>query len=136
MTITAEREATIRYSLWDYAKNTWGGYNLYTGPFDVNVTADQDVRIEAYAGPIILDRRSEVRYAVRPTGKPTVKYVNTPIDDGVRRYFYDSIDLTVEAPEGYEVWYLERYDPYESSDGIVGTKVENGKVTITDSGVR
>ena len=39
----------------------------------------------------------------------------------------------MEAPEGYEVWYLERYEPYESDGKIVGTKVENGKVTITDN---
>ena len=133
VTITAEREANIWYSLWDYTKNTWGGNNRYTGPFDVTVTADQDVRIEAYAGAPILDRRSEVRYAVRPTGKPTVKYGDKDIGDNVGRYFYGSIDLTVEAPEGYEVWYLERYEPYESDGKIVGTKVENGKVTITDN---
>ena len=131
VTITAERGATIRYSLWDYAKNTWGGYNLYTGPFDVNVTADQDVRIEAYAGAPILNRRSEVRYAVRPTGKPTVKYGDMVVSDGNRQYFYDSIVLTVEAPEGYEVWYRVGEQPSESN---MGTKVENGKVTITDSG--
>jgi len=132
--ITAEREANIWYSLWDYTKNTWGGYKRYTGPFDVTVTPEQDVRIEAYAGAPILNRRSEVRYAVRPTGKPTVKYGKTDVGDDVRRYFYDSIDLTVVAPEGYEVWYLADREPYESSDGIVGTKVENGKVTITDCG--
>ena len=129
--ITAERGATIRYCLWDYAKNKWGGYNLYTGPFDVNVTADQDVRIEAYAGAPILNRRSEVRYAVRPTGKPTVKYGDMVVSDGNRQYFYDSIVLTVEATEGYEVWYRVDEQPSESN---MGTKVENGKVTITDSG--
>ena len=134
VTITAERGANIWYSLWDYTKNKWGGYKSYTGPFDVTVTADQDVRIEAYAGAPILDRRSEVRYAVRPTGVPEVKYGETPIDDGIMRYFYGSIELTVEALEGYEVWYNKNYAPYESDDGIVGTKVENGKVTITDSG--
>ena len=132
VTITAEREATIRYSLWDYAKNTWGGYSLYNGPFDVTVTADQDVRIEAYAGAPILNRRSEVRYAVRPTDVPTVKHGDTVVSDGIRRYFYGSIDLTVEAPEGYEVWYLEGYQPYESGGVLYGTPVENGKVTITD----
>lgn len=134
--ITAERGAAIWYQQWDYTKNTWGGYIRYTEPFDVTVTADQDVRIAAYAGAPILDRRSEVRYAVRPTGTPTVKYGDTVVSDGNRRYFYDSIDLTVEAPEGYEVWYLEGYEPYESSDGgIVGTKLgKDGKVTITDSG--
>ena len=136
VTITAERDATIRYCLWDYAKNTWGGYNLYTGPFDVTVTAAQDVRIEAYAGAPILDRRSEVRYALRPTAVPTVKHGDTVVSDGNRRYFYGSIDLTVEAPEGYEVWYLEGYEPYESDGVLHGTKVENGKVTITDSGSR
>ena len=134
--ITAERGATIRYCLWDYAKNKWGPYIDYNGPFDVTVTADQDVRIEAYAGAPILNRRSEVRYALRPTGVPTVKHGDTVVSDGPRRYFYGSIDLTVEAPEGYEVWYLERYQPYESNGEIVGTKVENGKVTVTDIGSR
>ena len=130
--ITAERGAAIWYQQWDYTKNTWGGYIRYTEPFDVTVTADQDVRIAAYAGAPILDRRSEVRYALRPTGKPTVKYGETPIDDGIGRYFYDSIDLTVEAPEGYEVWYRVGEQPSESE---MGTKVmEGGKVTITDSG--
>ena len=132
VTITAEREAPIKYCLWDYAKNKWGPYNDYTGPFDVTVTAAQDVRIEAYAGAPVLNRRSEVRYALRPTGVPTVKHGDTVVSDGIGRYFYGSIDLTVEAPEGYEVWYLERYQPYESDGVIVGTKVENGKVTVTD----
>ena len=132
VTITAERGAAIWYQQWDYTKNTWGGYIRYTEPFDVTVTADQDVRIAAYAGAPILDRRSEVRYAVRPTGKPTVKYGDTVVSDGNRRYFYDSIDLTVEAPDGYEVWYRVGEQPSESN---MGTKVmENGKVTITDSG--
>lgn len=132
--ITAERGAPIKYSLWDYTKNKWGSLQNYNGTFDVNVTADQDVRIEVYAGPLILDSRSEVRYALQPTGTPRVKYGDTVVSDGNRRYFYDSIDLTVEVPEGYEVWYRVSQPPYESSDGIVGTKVENGKVTITDSG--
>ena len=131
VTITAERGAPIKYRLWDYTKNKWGGYNLYNGPFDVTVTADQDVRIEAYAGAPILNRRSEVHYAVRPTGKPMVKYGDKEIGDSVRRYFYGSIDLTVEVPEGYEVWYRVDYQPSESE---MGTKVENGKVTVTDSG--
>ena len=129
--ITAERNATIRYRLWDYTKNQWGTLNSYTGPFDVTVTTAQDVRIKAYAGPIIKEITSEVRYAVRPTGKPTVKYGDTVVSDGNRRYFYDSIDLTVEAPDGYEVWYRVGEQPSESN---MGTKVENGKVTITDSG--
>ena len=133
--ITAERNATIRYRLWDYTKNQWGSLQNYNGPFDVNVTTAQDVRIKAYAGPITKEITSEVRYAVRPTDKPTVKYGDTVVSDGNRRYFYDSIELTVEAPEGYEVYYRVSQQPYESSsDGIVGTKVENGKVTITDSG--
>ena len=129
--ITAERGAAIRYRLWDYTKNQWGTLNSYTGPFDVTVTTAQDVRIKAYAGPITKEITSEVRYAVRPTGKPTVKYGDTVVSDGNRRYFYDSIDLTVEAPEGYEVWYRVGEQPSESN---MGTKVENGKVTITDSG--
>ena len=133
VTITAERNARIRYCLWDYAKNKWGGYIDYNEPFDVPVTADRDVRIEAYAGAPALNRRSEVRYALQPTGVPTVKHGDTVVSDGIRRYFYGSIDLTVEAPEGYEVWYLEGYQPYESDGEIVGTKVKNGsEVTITD----
>ncbi len=133
VTITAERGAPIKYCQWDYAKNRWGGCIDYTGPFDVPVTADRDVRIEAYAGAPMLNRRSEVRYALQPTDVPTVKHGDTVVSGGIRRYFYGSIDLTVEAPEGYEVWYLEGYKPYESDGVLYGTKVEeNGKVTITD----
>ena len=133
VTITAERGATIKYRRWDYDKNKWGGYIDYNEPFDVTVTADRDVRIKAYAGPTIKEITSEVRYAVRPTDVPTVKHGDTVVSDGIRRYFYGSIDLTVEAPEGYEVWYLEGYKPYESDGVLYGTKVENGgKVTITD----
>ena len=131
VTITAERNATIRYRLWDYAKNKWGSLQSYNDPFPVEVTADQDVRIEAYAGPIAKEITSEVRYALQPTGKPTVKHGDTVVSDGNRQYFYGSIDLTVEALEGYEVWYRVDEQPSESN---MGTKVENGKVTITDSG--
>ena len=131
VTITAERGAPIKYCLWDYDKNKWGKLNDYSGPFEVEVTAAQDVRIEAYAGPIIKEITSEVRYALQPTGKPTVKHGDTVVSDGNRQYFYGSIDLTVEAPEGYEVWYRVDEQPSESN---MGTKVENGKVTITDSG--
>lgn len=103
------------------------------------VTADQDVRIEAYAGPIPLDRRSEVRYALQPTGVPTVKYGDTVLSTTdanlPNRYFYGSIELTVEAPDGYEVWYNNNHAPYEDSNGIHGTKVgEDGKVTLNYSG--
>ena len=99
--ITAERNQPIKYRQWDYTKNKWGTLTDYYGPFEVNVTADQDVRIKAYAGSITKEITSEVRYAMQPTGKPTVKYGNTVVSDGNRRYFCDSIDLTVEAPEGY-----------------------------------
>ena len=130
--ITAERNQPIKYRQWDYTKNKWGSLQEYKGPFEVTVTPEQDERIEAYAGPITLDRRSEVRYAVRPTDVPTVKYGDTVVSDGIGRYFYGSIDLTVEAPEGYEVWYRVDEQPSESN---MGNKVENGgKVTITDSG--
>ena len=131
VTITAERNQPIKYRQWDYTKNQWGTLNSYTDPFDVNVTTAQDVRIKAYAGPIIKEITSEVRYAVRPTGVPTVKHGDTVVSDGIGRYFYGSIDLTVEAPEGYEVWYLVGDRPSESN---MGTEVKNGKVTITDSG--
>ena len=137
--ITAERNQPIKYRQWDYTKNQWGTLQKYNGPFDVTVTAAQDVRIEAYAGPIPLDRRSEVRYAMRPTGVPTVKYGDTVLSTTdaylPNHYFYGSIELTVEATDGYEVWYDKTYAPYETNNGIEGTKVgEDGKVTITDSG--
>ena len=134
--ITAERGAPIKYCLWDYTKNTWGGYIPYTEPFNVTVTSEQDVRIKAYAGPTIKNITSEVRYALRPTGVPTVKYGDTVLSTTdanlPNRYFYDSIELTVEVPEGYEVWYLVGDRPSESN---MGNKVgKDGKVTITDSG--
>ena len=136
--ITAERGAKILYSRWDYAKNKWGSLQEYKGPFEVTVTPEQDVRIEAYAGPITLDRRSEVRYAVRPTGVPTVKYGDTVIStteaNRPNHYFYGSIELTVEAPEGYEVWYNNNQAPYETSDGINGIMVNGGKVALDYSG--
>lgn len=137
--ITAERNQPIKYRQWDYTKNRWGTLTIYDGPFDVTVTAAQDVRIEAYAGPIPLDRRSEVRYAVRPSGVPTVKYGDTVLSTTdanlPNRYFYGSIELTVEAPDGYEVWYNNNQAPYEDSNGIHGTKVgEDGKVTLDYSG--
>ena len=137
--ITAERNQPIKYRQWDYTKNRWGTLTIYDGPFDVTVTAAQDVRIEAYAGPIPLDRRSEVRYAVRPSGVPTVKYgdtvLNTTDANLPNRYFYGSIELTVEAPDGYEVWYNNNQAPYEDSNGIHGIKVgEDGKVTLDYSG--
>ena len=136
--ITAERNATIRYRLWDCAKNQWGSLQDYTDPFDVTVTADQDVRIEAYAGPITKEITSEVRYALRPTGVPTVKYgdqvLSTTEANLPNRYFYGSIELTVEAPEGYEVWYNNNQAPYETSGGINGIEVKDGKVTLNYSG--
>lgn len=50
------------------------------------------------------------------------------------RYFYGSIELTVEAPEGYEVWYNNNQAPYETSDGINGIMVKDGKVALDYSG--
>ena len=139
VTITAERNQPIKYCQWDYTKNKWGSLQDYTSPFEVTVTPEQDVRIEAYAGPFILNRRSEVRYAVQPTGVPEVKYGDTVLSTtGANRpnhYFYGSIELTVEAPDGYEVWYNNNQAPYEDSNGIHGTKVgEDGKVTLDYSG--
>lgn len=136
--ITAERNAPIKYCLWDYDKNNWGTLNDYSEPFDVKVTSAQDVRIKAYAGHTIKDITSEVRYAVRPTGVPTVKYGDTVLSTTdaylPNRYFYGSIELTVEAPEGYEVWYDKTYAPYEISGGIHGIPVEGGKVTLNYDG--
>ena len=93
------------------------------------------MRIEAYAGSSALGIKSEAYYSVRPTGVPTVKYgdkeISTTDANLPNRYFYGSIELTVEAPDGYEVWYLVGDRPSESN---MGNKVQNGKVTITDSG--
>lgn len=131
VTITVERNKHIEYRVWNSSTNKWTSLQRYTGPIDVNVSVSNDVRIEAYAGSSLYGIKSEAYYAVRPTGTPTVKYGETNVGDGVGRYFYDSIELTVEAPEGYEVWYLVGDRPSESN---MGNKVENGKVSITDSG--
>ncbi len=137
--ITAERNQPIKYRQWDYDKNQWGTLISYDGPFDVTVTTAQDVRIKAYAGPITKEITSEVRYAMRPTGVPTVKYGDTVLSTTdaylPNHYFYGSIELTVEAPDGYEVWYNNNHAPYETNNGIEGFKVEEGgKVTLDYSG--
>ena len=137
--ITAERNQPIKYRQWDYTKNKWGTLQDYTHPFDVTVTTAQDVRIKAYAGPITKEITSEVRYALRPTGVPTVKYgkevLSTTDAYLPNHYFYGSIELTVEAPDGYEVWYNNNHAPYETNNGIEGIKVqEGGKVTLDYSG--
>ena len=141
VTIAAERSQPIKYRLWDYDKNNWGAYKDYKEPFDVEVTSAQDVRIKAYAGPTIKDITSEVRYALRPTGVPEVKYGNEVLSttgaNVPERYFYDSIELTVEVPEGYEgyeVWYDKTYAPYESGSTIHGIMVKDGKVTLNYGG--
>ena len=135
--ITAERNKHIEYRVWNSSTNQWSSLKTYTGPFDVNVSVSNDVRIEAYAGASILGIKSEAYYAVRPTGAPTVKYGDKVLsEDNAQRYFYGSIELTVEAPEGYEVWYRADWEPVEGSNSaeVVGTRVENGKAIITTSG--
>ena len=80
----------------------------------MNVSVSNDVRIEAYAGSSLYGIKSEAYYAVRPTGAPTVKYGDTVLsEDSVPRYFSGAIELTVEAPEGYEGWYREDQIPAE-----------------------
>ena len=135
--ITAERNQSIKYRLWDYATNKWGTLKDYTGSFEVTVTSEQDVRIKAYAGLTIKEITSEVRYAVIPTGVPTVKYGDKVLSTtavAVQHYFYGAIELTVEAPEGYEVWYSKTHAPYESGGTIHGTMVVGGKVSLDYGG--
>ena len=132
VTITVERNRHIEYRVWNSSTNKWSSLQTYTGPFAVDVSVSNDVRIEAYAGASILGIKSEAYYAVRPSGAPTVKYGSKVLsEDSAVRYFYGSIELTVEAPEGYEVWYREDWEPSESN---MGTRAENGRAIITDSG--
>ena len=137
VTLTVERNKHIEYRVWNSSTNKWSNLQTYTGPFPVDVSVSNDVRIEAYAGASILGIKSEAYYAVRPTGAPTVKYGDTVLsEDSVPRYFSGAIELTVEAPEGYEIWYREDQTPAEGSNSaeVIGTRVKNGKAIITDSG--
>ena len=137
VTITVERNRHIEYRVWNSSTNKWTSLRRYTDPFDVDVSVSNDVRIEAYAGSSAFGIKSEAYYAVRPTGAPTVKYGDKVLsEDNAQRYFYGAIELTVEAPEGYEVWYRGGQVPAEASNSaeIVGNKAVNGKATITDSG--
>lgn len=132
VTITVERNKRIEYRVWNSSTNQWSSLKTYTTPFEVKVSVSNDVRIEAYAGPRLDGIKSEAYYAVRPTGVPTVKYGDTVLSaDNAQRYFSGAIELTVEAPEGYEVWYQADWEPSESN---MGNRAENGKAIITDSG--
>ena len=137
VTLTVERNKHIEYRVWNSSTNKWSNLQRYTGPFPVDVSVSNDVRIEAYAGSSAFGIKSEAYYAVRPTGAPTVKYGDTVLsEDSVPRYFSGAIELTVEAPEGYEVWYREGQVPAESSNSaeVIGNRAENGKAIITTSG--
>lgn len=137
VTLTVERNKHIEYRVWNSSTNKWSNLQTYTGPFPVDVSVSNDVRIEAYAGSSAFGIKSEAYYAVRPTGAPTVKYGDTVLsEDSVPRYFSGAIELTVEAPEGYEIWYREDQTPAEGSNSaeVIGTRVKNGKAIITDSG--
>lgn len=137
VTLTVERNRHIEYRVWNSSTNKWTSLQRYTGPFPVDVSVSNDVRIEAYAGSSAFGIKSEAYYAVRPTGAPTVKYGDTVLsEDSVLRYFSGAIELTVEAPEGYEIWYREDQTPAEGSNSaeVIGTRVKNGKAIITDSG--
>lgn len=137
VTLTVERNRHIEYRVWNSSTNKWTSLQRYTGPFPVDVSVSNDVRIEAYAGSSAFGIKSEAYYAVRPTGAPTVKYGDTVLsEDSVPRYFSGAIELTVEAPEGYEIWYREDQTPAEGSNSaeVIGTRVKNGKAIITDSG--
>ena len=133
--ITVERNKHIEYRVWNSSTNKWTNLQTYTVPFEVNVSTGNDVRIEAYAGSRLDGIKSEAYYSVRPSGVPTVKYgdkVLSTVDAQVPTYsYFGAIELTVEAPEGYEVWYRENYPPSESD---MGTEVKDGKVVISGTG--
>lgn len=135
VTITVERNKHIEYRVWNSSTNKWTSLQRYTGPFPVDVSTSNDVRIEAYAGSSAFSIKSEAYYSVRPSGVPTVKYGDKEISTTaatVPTYNYlGAIELTVEAPEGCEVWYRENYSPSESD---MGNKAENGKVVISGTG--
>ena len=138
--IHAER-GDVSYRYWDYSTNNWStSWNSYTGTFDADVTVDRDTRIQiklrqentVWGTP--WETTTEVRYGVCPSINPTVNYKDTALTNHSDYHYYGSIELTVDVPEGLELYYSTDGAPYVDHNGVLhGTKAENGKVIINGS---
>ena len=138
--ILAER-GDVSYRYWDYGTNNWStSWNSYTGTFDADVTVDRDTRIQiklrqentVWGTP--WETITEVRYGVCPSINPTVNYKDTALTNHSDYHYYGSIELTVDVPEGLELYYSTDGSPYVDHNGVLhGTKAENGKVIINGS---
>ena len=136
--ILAER-GDVSYRYWDYGTNNWStSWNSYTGTsFDADVTVDRDTRIQiklrqentVWGTP--WETITEVRYGVCPSINPTVNYKDTALTNHSDYHYYGSIELTVDVPEGLELYYSTDGSPYVDYNGVLhGTKAKNGKVII------
>lgn len=135
--ILAER-GDVSYRYWDYGTNNWStSWNSYTGTFDAEVTVDRDTRIQiklrqentVWGTP--WETITEVRYGVCPSINPTVNYKDTALTNHSDYHYYGSIELTVDVPEGLELYYSTDGSPYVDYNGVLhGTKAGNGKVII------
>lgn len=135
--ILAER-GDVSYRYWDYSTNNWStNWNSYTGTFDADVTVDRDTRIQiklrqentVWGTP--WETITEVRYGVCPSINPTVNYKDTALTNHSDYHYYGSIELTVDVPDGLELYYSTDGSPYVDHNGVLhGTKAENGKVII------
>lgn len=75
-----------------------------------------------------------MRYGVCPSINPTVNYKDTALTNHSDYHYYGSIELTVDVPEGLELYYSTNGAPYVDHNGVLhGTKAENGKVIINGS---
>ena len=138
--ILAER-GDVSYRYWDYGTNNWStSWNSYTGTFDADVTVDRDTRIQiklrqentVWGTP--WETITEVRYGVCPSINPTVNYKDTALTNHSDYHYYGSIELTVDVPEGLELYYSTDGSPYVDHNGVLhGTKAVNGKVIINGS---
>lgn len=138
--ILAER-GDVSYRYWDYGTNNWStSWNSYTGTFDADVTVDRDTRIQiklrqentVWGTP--WETITEVRYGVCPSINPTVNYKDTALTNYSDYHYYGSIELTVDVPEGLELYYSTDGSPYVDHNGVLhGTKAVNGKVIINGS---
>ena len=135
--ILAER-GDVSYRYWDYSTNNWStNWNSYTGTFDADVTTERDTRIQiklrqentVWGTP--WETITEVCYGVCPSINPTVNYKDTALTNHSDYHYYGSIELTVDVPDGLELYYSTDGSPYVDYNGVLhGTKAENGKVII------
>lgn len=138
--ILAER-GDVSYRYWDYGTNNWStSWNSYTGRFDADVTTERDTRIQiklrqentVWGTP--WETITEVCYGVCPSINPTVNYKDTALTNFSDYHYYGSIELTVDVPDGLELYYSTDGSPYVDHNGVLhGTKAENGKVIINGS---